>query len=461
MAIKTRIVAAVVSTMTLVLIGLGTLMYYQVVDTQLARLDARLESHGEKLGAELEENKTEHNFPDIPSLLGLSTEGLGRTAIRLLDSTGSEIYADSLLHTSAVHRWSEITSRLSLWETIDRSGHPYRSYWMPVEIDDQYRYALQVVVALDELNSYAATLRLRLIFIIPLLSLLSGFAVYGIVRSAFRPIAAMIETAEKTSASDMTRRVALGPARDEVHALGAALNTMMGRIDSAFRAQKQFIADASHEIRTPLTIIQSETEFTRQRVRDGNVRKSLGIVLNEIEHLRKLSADLLLITKLDSPRTRLEMRQTDLNEVVSDCVVKMQPSAKRRSIALSCEESSRILLEADGEKVRSVVLNLLDNAIRYSGRKCNVRIAVGRDADSAVITVEDNGAGIPAEDLPHIFDRFHRGATARAGHTGNGLGLSIVARIVELHEGTISAESSVGHGSRFVVRLPLRRAATA
>ncbi|HTP14180.1 MAG TPA: histidine kinase dimerization/phospho-acceptor domain-containing protein, partial [Bacteroidota bacterium] len=297
MTIRTKIIAAVVLTVTIVLVGFGTLMYYQVIDTQLARLDARLESHGEKLDAELEENKDEPNSLDIPSLLEISTEGLPRPAIRVLDSTGTVMYADSALLSQGIHPWKEVVSRLSIWESITCSGHPCRSYWMPVELDDQYRYSLQVVVSLDDLNSYASVLRFRLIFIIPLLALLSGLAISAIVRSSFKPIAAMIRTAEQTSASDLTRRVTLGMTRDEVHALGAALNTMMGRIDSAFRAQRQFIADASHEIRTPLTIIQSETEFARERVRDVPTKKSLGIVLSEIEHLRKLAGDLLLITK--------------------------------------------------------------------------------------------------------------------------------------------------------------------
>jgi two-component system OmpR family sensor kinase len=289
---------------------------------------------------------------------------------------------------------------------------------------------------------------------------MSGFAIYGIVRSAFKPISAMIETAEHTSASDLTRRVSVGNTRDEVHALGSALNTMVERIDSAFRAQKQFIADASHEIRTPLTIIQSETEFARQRVRETKSRESLDIVLAEIEHLRKLSDDLLLIAKLDSSQARLDRQRINLHQVVSDCVQKMRPFAKQRSVSLLYDDSPQVYLMADKERIRSAVLNLLDNAVRYSGRKTAVRAAVSRQGDSATITVEDNGAGIPPEELPHIFDRFHRGPSARAEHSGSGLGLSIVGKIVELHGGTVSVQSEKGLGSRFIVRLPLQPGAT-
>ncbi|HEY6951612.1 MAG TPA: HAMP domain-containing sensor histidine kinase [Bacteroidota bacterium] len=455
MTIRTRIIIAVVFLVSLILVGFGTLLYYDVVDTQLARLDARLESHGEKVSAELEENSREPTFPDIPSLLELRTEGLPQPAMKLLDSSENIIYADSIVRNLPSHEWSEITTTRGIWETIECSGRPNRAYWMPVEIDDHFRYALQIVVSLDELTANASRLRLQIAIAIPLLLLVAAFSIYGIIQSAFKPITAMIETAEHTSASDLSKRIILGTTQDEVHALGSALNIMMTRIESAFGAQKQFIADASHEIRTPLTIIQSELEFAGQRMHDATSRKSLRIALAEVEHLRKLSNDLLLIAKLDSSQAKLNLERVDLTHIVLDCVRRMKPMARKRSVSLVLAESPQIYHVVDNEKIRSVVLNLLDNAIKYSGPKSTVRIVIGRKDRFSTIVVEDNGSGILADELPHIFDRFHQGPSARAEHNGNGLGLSIAEKIIELHGGTINVQSRKGQGSTFTISLPL------
>jgi signal transduction histidine kinase len=201
-------------------------------------------------------------------------------------------------------------------------------------------------------------------------------------------------------------------------------------------------------------------EYAQQRVRDAKSKKSLRIVLAEVEHLRRLSDDLLLIAKLDSSQARLALQRIGLNEVVSDCVGKMRPFAKQRSVSLRFENSPQVYLVADGEKIRSVVLNLLDNAIRYSGPKSSVRAAICQQNDSVIITVADNGVGISSDELPYIFDRFHQGPSARAGHSGNGLGLSIVRKIVELHGGTIKVQSEKGNGSTFIISLPLQPGTT-
>ena len=455
MTIRTKLIIAVTAVMSLVLAGLATFVYIQVVNTQLSKLDAHLSNHAEKLAAELEENYAEHNFPDIPALLEIRTEGITSPAIRVLDSTGHVLYADSLVRTFAVHGWSEVVSHHSILETIQHAEQPFRSYWTPVEIDDQLRYLLQVIVPLEELYSSASLLRLRLLLVVPLFILLSALIIYGIVRTSFKPITTMIETAEHTSGSDLTGRVPLKDTRDEVHTLGIALNRMMERIDHAFQAQKQFVADASHEIRTPLTIIQSETEFAHGRIRDRAARKSLRTVVSEVDHLKTLAEDLLLIARLDSPSAHLKRERVDVSHLVHECVQKMKIFAGRQSVSLRYEKSPHIILQANRDQIERVILNLLDNAVRHSGPRTKVRASVNRENRFAIIRIDDNGAGIAPDELPHIFDRFHRGPLARAGRTGSGLGLAIVQKIVEVHGGTIDVTSAPHKGSVFTVKLPL------
>ena len=457
LTIRTRIIGAVVLVVTAVLCAFGTLIYFQVTEADMAILDARLESHADKIATEFEENRHEMNFPDVPALLEIRTEGLVHPMMRVVDSTGTVMYADSMLLPLPLRSWKEIVTGKKIYENVVAGGASQRSLWIPVEIDDHFRHALQVTASLSDIETGHARLRLLLLLVIPCALILSALAIALIVRWAFRPMKDMIATAMSTSARDLSKRVPLPDARDEVHALGAALNTMMERIESAFRSQKQFTADASHEIRTPLTIIRSETEFSLRRIRDKKTKESLTIVLSELDHLKSLTDDLLLIAKLESQQVSLLLQPVDLDALVRECVVRMKRSSVRRRMICQSEGTHDVVVRADADHLRRVMFNLLDNAVKYSPPSSTIRVSIGHDMHNATVAVEDRGRGILPDALPRIFERFHRGAEAPSNHTGSGLGLAIVARIVELHGGTITLRSTPRKGSSFSLTLPLHR----
>jgi heavy metal sensor kinase len=455
LTIRTKLIVAVVLVLTAVLVAFGTFIYFQVTEADMAILDARLESHADKLATEFEENRYEMNFPDVPALLEIRTEGLVHPMMRVVDSMGTVIYADSMLVPLPLHNWNDLVTRKEIYETILTGRASQRSLWIPVEIDDHFRHALQVTASLSDIETGHARLRLLFLLVIPCALVVTAVAIALIVRWAFRPMKDMIATAMTTSGSDLSKRVSLPNGRDEVHALGAALNTMMERIESAFRSQKQFTADASHEIRTPLTIIRSEAEFSLRRTRDKKTKESLTIVLSELDHLKSLTDDLLLIAKLESQQVSLLLQPVDLNALVKECVQRMKRSSGRRRMICQPERTHDVVVRADADHLRRVMFNLLDNAVRYSSPSSTIRVSIGNDEHNATVVVEDHGGGILPEAMPRIFERFHRGPEARSNHTGSGLGLAIVARIVELHGGRIAVQSTPGQGTTFSVALPL------
>jgi signal transduction histidine kinase len=281
--------------------------------------------------------------------------------------------------------------------------------------------------------------------------------VYIIVRRAFKPLSTMIETANRISASNLNERLVLPPKHDEVAMLGAALNCMIDRIETAFKGQKQFIADASHEIRTPLTIIQSELEFADRSPMDAPAKQSIHIALDELDHLRKLAGDLLLLAKLEISDRTPHFQLVRLDELITECVRKLSRMSAEKKVLLHLQIENAIEISVDKEKLRSAVLNLIENAIKYTPANGTISISIQEDKETVRMVIHDTGVGMSAGDIQNIFKPFYRSDTSRATHSGSGLGLSIVQRIIELHHGTISVESDLTNGSTFSITLPLNQ----
>jgi signal transduction histidine kinase len=265
----------------------------------------------------------------------------------------------------------------------------------------------------------------------------------------------MVETAHSITAARLDSRVAVPRAKDEIRVLAETLNEMMERIDAAFRTQRQFVADASHEIRTPLTIIRSELEFAQRNPGKLESEESIRIALGELDRLARLADGLLMLARLDAPGFSLTTRLIRLDELLIECVRHMNEPAAKRSVTLDIRVDEVVELQADRDWLKSVVLNLLDNAIHYSPEGGTILISLTVPSKGSVsIAVEDSGPGIAPNDLPHIFKRFYRADTERSREGGSGIGLAIADEVVRLHSGEITVESTPGKGARFVVRLP-------
>jgi heavy metal sensor kinase len=273
---------------------------------------------------------------------------------------------------------------------------------------------------------------------------------------ALSPIDAVTRTARKISAEDLSQRLNMRLPEDEVGRLARTFDEMIARLDEAFKRQRQFTADASHELRTPLTAIKGQTEVALQREREPeDYQEVLRAVNGQVDRMIRLVASLLTLARADAREIPVNREPVDLGTTVKDAVDQIRPAAADKSISVDVHADGGVRVNADQDLMLQLMLNLLDNAVKYTPVGGTIEVSWRGNGDHADLSVSDTGPGIAAEHLPHIFDRFYRAdkARSRAGG-GAGLGLSICRWIVEAHGGSISAASTPGQGSTFSVRLP-------
>ncbi len=458
LTIKTKIIFASTVVFGVMLVLFAFVIEQRTSEVELSKLDARLESQVDKIATELEENIHAGVFPSVTKLREIMAGGLPGARMQVIGREGKILVADSLLSVSSSQVWQEVMNLGSLRkQTFDILQHAYRCLWLRSEAEARIPYVVQLAAPMDEIHAHQRDLLLLFVVAIPLALVVTAAAASVITRLAFHPITGMIQTAKQITGSNLHQRLDLPHTHDEVHALGETLNNMMERIDGAFKSQQQFVADASHEIRTPLTVICSELEFAEQRVSDPTVKESIQTSLSETDRLARLADGLLLLAKLDAAQLKLSIQPFRFDELLAECMQLVGSVAAKKQINLRVNIEEAVEVAADREKLKSVVLNLLDNAIKYSAEQTTVSVSLARkleDAKKIVISVEDQGVGIPASVLPYIFKRFYRVDPSRSDAEGHGLGLAIVERLLQLHGGSISVKSEVGKGSIFIVELP-------
>jgi len=336
---------------------------------------------------------------------------------------------------------------------------------------------LAIVVGSDLGEDRAVVARLvRLEVVIGLLVLaVLGVAAYVLVRNSLRPLQEVEDTARAIAAGDLSRRVRVGDERTEVGRLSLALNGMLGRIESSFRAQqaseeaarasetrmRRFVADASHELRTPLTSIRGFAELHRQGAVQGP--EETGRIMQRIEaeatRMGLLVEDLLQLARLDQQRP-LNLGPVDLAELAGDAVHDARAVQPDRPVALLLDESLTDVPVVNGDeaRLRQVIGNLVTNALTHTPVDAKVTVRLSEDPTDAgvvVLAVRDEGPGLAPADAERVFERFYRADASRTRAAGGtGLGLSIVASLVAAHGGTVDLVTAPGEGATFAVRLP-------
>jgi signal transduction histidine kinase len=244
---------------------------------------------------------------------------------------------------------------------------------------------------------------------------------------------------------------------DELEQLSTSLNHMIGRLEDAVQNSKRFVADASHELRTPLTVLRGELENLGVDTRlDETSRDVIGSMLEEVERLTDIVEGLVALSRLDAGEARREWVRFDLAELTATTADQMNLLAEDKGISVQCGPEQKVFVEGDRARLKQVVVNLLDNAIKYTTRGGAIQLNVTRQNGHAILDVADSGIGIPAESVPHVFERFFRVDKARSRDEGGaGLGLSIVKSICTAHGAELQVDSTVGKGSRFRIKLPL------
>lgn len=326
-------------------------------------------------------------------------------------------------------------------------------------------YYIEQVASLGAADDILNQLRLYLVLGIVLGTIVGVLCGLWLTRIILRPLDKLAGTAEAIAAGDLRRRVRFPFGRNEVARVGGAFDHMVDRIAENIDSQQRFVADASHELRTPLTSLEGLSEMLLIGADRGDERamqRTVRAMYGELGRMSRLVADLLTLSRLDSS-VPLTLQTVDVGRLLRDIADQMAPIAEAKDVRLIVDAKVPTTIQAEPDKLRQVVLNLVDNAVRFSPAGKPVLITVRRDPahDQVLIDIEDQGTGIAAEDLPHIFDRFYRGDPSRARATGNsGLGLAIAQAIVQAHGGNLSALSAPGEGARFTVALPAGEPAT-
>jgi signal transduction histidine kinase len=271
------------------------------------------------------------------------------------------------------------------------------------------------------------------------------------------PLEGVTQTAlQITRADDLSRRLPLyGQGDDEIGQLIHAFNQTLSRLENLFNTQRRFIVDVGHELRTPLTVIKGNVGLMR-KLECGD-DEALSSIDDEVDRLNRMVGDLLLLAQAESGRLPLDRKLIELDTLLMEVLQQVQVLAANQ-VALSLGEIDQVLVCGDRDRLKQVFLNLISNAIKYTPVGGEVVAGIGKLEGEAHVTISDNGSGIPAEDLPHIFERFYRTEKSRTRSKdgkGFGLGLSIAYWIVRHHGGRIDVESQEGQGTSFSIWLPL------
>ena len=387
---------------------------------------------------------------------------LSGARFRILGSDGRWVY-----QSPEATQWGEVPANASelpikgTIQTVRVNHRPVRVLSAPVQLGPAQPGVAQIGVPIGAYYEMLDGFTWTVLLASPLVLLLASAGGYWMSRRALEPVDQIARTAEAIGAQNLSQRLPVRGAGDELDRLSATLNSMFARLEAAFRQITQFTADASHELRTPVAIIRTTAELARSKQRsEEEYKKALDSILTESERTSRLIEDLMLLARADAGSDGIVQESVNITESFREACAEVRVLAEYKGIRFDANVSANCSILGDSQALRRLFVILLDNAIKYtpSGGEVGARLAMDGSAGkpSAVIEIRDTGVGISAEDLPHVFERFYRASKDRSRTTGGaGLGLSIAQWIAARHGGNIRVESSLGAGSVFRVYLPM------
>jgi signal transduction histidine kinase len=454
--IKTKIILAYTVVFGILLVIFAAVIYHSTKEAAFLRLNTNLKSYSISLRTEIQDQLDDNSPLYMKKLSSIKAEGLTGERFELFNKTGKDILKDTTLSKIPLPDLSTLSEDSFLYEREKVDKHKYHVLWNKFQTENDSVYVLATAALANDVFEELDRLLYLFLIIIPAGLIITGFAAYFISKAAFKPITKMAETAQNISGENLDKRLEIPRANDEVKVLAETLNEMIERIDNTFRSQKRFVANASHEIKTPLTVIQTELEILEKRIKDTESAEGIKNALAEIENLTNLTNSLLTVAKLDASQTKLNRSFIRVDELIADCAQAMNQAALKKNIRINLCIEEAVETNADKEKLKSVFLNLIDNAIKYSFDNSSIKINLKKIFNNKInIEVIDNGCGIPPLEIPFIFNRFYRSDEIRGEIGGSGLGLAITKEIIDLHKGEIKAESKPGVMTVFTVSLPI------
>jgi heavy metal sensor kinase len=461
-SIRFRLIAGYTGLITIVVLGFGIYTYlkvsgyfYMVLQQSLLRratyitvmLRSDLDSAGEP--AVMREIRARFNPEGNDRFIRISEKGSG---VLYVSGAPNDASFDPK-KVPPTDAWQSKTST----HVFDAGGHSKLLLVSLTEALSGRFYLIEVGTSEGDNDRVLQGLLTILLLGLPVVILVAVSGGSILLQGALRPVREMIETADEISHRELNARLPVPNTGDDLERLSITLNQMINRLEESFQNSRRFTSDASHELRTPLTIIRGELEqlLTRKDISDS-IADRISSLMEETDRLIEITEALFALSRLDAGEALRENARADLGELAAATADQMSLLAEEKQIELTCIRHSPAEVKGDRSRLKQVIVNLLDNAIKYTPEGGKIGIEIRADKRHAYLEVIDTGLGIQEDDLPRIFDRFYRAESVRSvAIEGAGLGLSIVWSICYAHGGSVSANNTPGGGSRFTVRLPL------
>jgi heavy metal sensor kinase len=461
-----RLVAWYASLLTVVFVLLGAIMYFDLsrfLENNLRETEARrAQQIADSVLSQIHAKGADQAAYEIKDRY---EPEVNDRFIRVTRADGSVLYAsgtpkDQSFDPSQVRALAPPSQKESARKVHLANGGTLLIAALNYTSPDREPFLIEVGEPLDPVSTMLGHLFVQLSFGLPVALLAAIMGGYFLVHRALRPVEQIGYKAEQITQHNLSERLPVARTGDEVERLSISLNHMIGRLEDAVQNSKRFVADASHELRTPLTVLRGELENLAQDARiDKAARDTLGSMLEEVERLTEIVEGLVALSRLDAGEAKREWVQFDLAELAATTADQMSLLAEDKGISVQCDSKQGVLVQGDHARLKQVVVNLLDNAIKYTPNGGSIQLNVTRQNGHAILDVTDSGIGIPPDAVPHVFDRFFRVDKARSRDVGGaGLGLSIVKSVCTAHGAEVQVESELGKGSHFRVKLPLARA---
>jgi heavy metal sensor kinase len=385
----------------------------------------------------------------------------GENYVDFLNEKGESLLAPAYLKTPLFTLTDEKIEHLKtgapLYGSTEIDNVKVRAVSYPYFLQKTDFYIIQAAASLKPVTHILRNRVLHILASASVILFVSGLISKNFANKILRPVFEISKTAGDISEENLSARVEGIHNDKEMKILVDTFNSMIARLENSFKVISDFSSQVAHELKTPLTIIRGESDIALRRERHPDeYRKTIMTIVEESNRMLKIIDDILLLTKLNFPNKALNFERLNLVELLKDMHEQLVILASRKetNVTLITIDDS-IYINGNKNHLRRMFLNLIDNAIKYSGTNGKIDVVVSLSDNSAAVSISDTGSGIPAEDLPHIFDRFYRVTKGAGGdEEGTGLGLSIVKSIIDIHGGSVGVKSEVGTGTTFTLMLP-------
>ncbi|HEX4662768.1 MAG TPA: ATP-binding protein [Terriglobales bacterium] len=460
-SLRLRMAAWYAGVLALCLIIFGGAVYLGLARYLDSTLRSSLRNEGESIGEKLLVDVNRKGEPFVTGEINEMAPEISGRFIRITRQNGTILYQSptpinqNFLPSKIpiVRSWG---SRAFSLADAHSGAHTVLIEAVPFVAPEGNSFLIEVGASSRDIQSVLHGLILTLALGMPLIIAAAALGGILVMKRALHPLDEITRTAETITSRNFGERLPMVRTGDEIERLTTSLNRMMSRLEDSFQHISRFSADVSHELRTPLTILRGELEsLTQYEHLSPATLEVVGSALEEIGRLTQIVNQLLEISRLEAGEATKQLAVVNLGELAISTAEQMRLLADEKSIHLEYLVSSEVAVEGNASLLKQVVVNLLDNAIKYTPQGGSVSLLVESKGTKAVLEVRDTGIGIPADALPHICERFFRADKARSRHLGGaGLGLSIVKSICAAQGGELSIFSSEGEGTRVRIEMP-------